>query len=304
MEKWCLQASSFIFYQILVKLAGNQDRHKISDEFKFRPDRISHFGVTCPWERIKFSIDLLWNLQVQLTFQTLEFFVTLFSRTVRPRRLKLGTYMDSGQMYRVYRNQGAAAYSSLYFFIFLSLQFSTLKFFVRLFSGTVRPRRLKLGTHVDSGQMYLVYRNQAAASYSSLYFCIFLSLQFSNIKIFRHFSQELWGLEDWNLVHTWTVGRCFVFTGIRLLLVIRPFISSFFFLSNFQTLKIFVTLFSGTVRPRRLKLGTHVDSGQMYRVYRNQAAAAYLFLYFFIFFSLIFSNIKIFGQTLLTNCEA
>ena len=77
------------------------------------------------------------------------------------------------------------------------------------------------------------------------------------------------------MVHTWTVGRCIVYTGIRLLVFIRPFISSFFFLSNFQTLKFFVTLFSGTVRPRRLKLGTHVDSGQMYHVYRNQPAAAY-----------------------------
>ena len=92
-------------------------------------------------------------------------------------------------------------------FFFLS-NFKTLKIFLALFSGTVRPRRLKLGTHVDSGQMYLVYGNQAAA-------------------------------------------------------FIHPFISHFSFLSNFQTLKIFVTLFSGTVRPRRLKLGTHVDSGQM-----------------------------------------
>ena len=99
-------------------------------------------------------------------------------------------------MYHVYRNQAAAAYLSLYFLNFLSLQFSTLKFFATLFSGTVRLRRLKLDTHVDSGQMYRVYRNQAAA-YSSLYFFIF-------------------------------------------------------FLSNFQILKYFVTLLSGTVRPRRL----------------------------------------------------
>ena len=63
----------------------------------------------------------------------------------------------------------------------------------------------------------------------------------------------------------------------------HPFISSFFFLSNFQTLKFFVTLFSGTVRPRRLKLGTHVDSGQTYRVYENQVATAYSSLYFFHF---------------------
>ena len=58
------------------------------------------------------------------------------------------------------------------------------------------------------------------------------------------------------------------------------------------------------MRSRRLKLGTHVDSGQMYRVYRNQAAAAYLSLYFSNFSFLQFSNIKIFRHTLLTNCEA
>ena len=130
MGKWYLQASSYISYRIFVRLAGNQDRHKISDEFEFWPDRISHFGVTCPCGRINFSIDI-WNHQVQLTFQTLELFVTLFLGTVRPRRLKLFTHLGSGQMYLVYWNQ-AAAYSSLYFFIFLSLQFSTLKFFITL----------------------------------------------------------------------------------------------------------------------------------------------------------------------------
>ena len=175
MGKWCLQASSFIFDRIFIKLAGNQDRHKISDEHEFWPDRISHFGVTCPCGRIKFSINILWNLQVQLTFQTLEFFVTLFSGTVKRRRLKLGTHVDSGQMYHVYRNQAAAAYSSLYFFIFLSLQFSTLKFFVTFFFW------------------------------------------------------ELWGLEDWKLVHIWTVGRCIMCTRIRLLLLFIPLFLHFSF---------------------------------------------------------------------------
>ena len=150
-------------------------------------------------------LSLYFFIFLSLQFSTLKFFVTLFSRSLRPRRLKLGTHVGSGQMYHVYQNQAAAAYSSHYFFSFLSLQFSTLKFFVTLFSGT---RRLKIGTHVDSWQMYYVYRNQAAAAYLSLYFFIFLSLQFS-------------------------------------------------------TLKYFITLFSGTVRPRRLKLGIHMDSGQM-----------------------------------------
>ena len=102
----------------------------------------------------------------------------------------------------------------------------------------------------------------------------------------------------------WTVIRCIVYTRIRLLLPICPFISSFFFLSNFQTFKSFVTLFSGTVRTRRLKLGTHMDSVQIYCVYGNQTAAAYLSLYIFSFLSLQFSNIKNFCCTFLRNCEA
>ena len=123
----------------------------------------------------------------------------------------------------------------------------------------------------------------------------FLS-NFQTLKFLSHFSRELWGLEDWNLVQMWIVGWCIVFTGIRLLLLISPIVSSFFFLSNFQTLKFFVTLFSRTVRPRRLKLGTHVDSGQMYHVYQNQAAAAYWSPYFFIFFLSNFQTLKIFAH--------
>ena len=222
-------------------------------------------------------------------FQNLKFLVTLFSGTVRPRRLKLGTLMDSGQMYHVYQNQASTAYLSLYFFIFLSLQFSTLKFFVTLFSGTMRPRRLKIGTLVDSGQMYHVYQIQDAAAYLSLYFFIFLSLQFSNIKIFVTLFSGTMRPRRLKLGTNVDSGLMYRLYRNQASALIRPIISSFFFLSNYQTLKIFVTFFSGTVRSRNLKLGTHVDSGQMYRVYRNQAAA-YLSLYFFIFFSLIFKH--------------
>ena len=48
MGRWCLHASSFIFDRIIIKAAGNQDRHKSSAEFDFRPNRITLFGVTCP----------------------------------------------------------------------------------------------------------------------------------------------------------------------------------------------------------------------------------------------------------------
>ena len=45
MGKWCLHDSSFIFNRIIIKVAGNQDRHKYSDEFDFGPDQTTHSGV-------------------------------------------------------------------------------------------------------------------------------------------------------------------------------------------------------------------------------------------------------------------
>ena len=89
----------------------------------------------------------------------------------------------------------------------------------------------------------------------------------SNENLSSHFSQKLWGLEGWNLVHTWTMGgwvyRVYRIQAAAAYLSLYFFI---FFLSNFQTLNIFITLFSGTVRPRRFKLGAHLDDGWMYRV--------------------------------------
>ena len=52
-----------------------------------------------------------------------------------------------------------------------------------------------------------------------------------------------------------------VYSGIRLLLLIHPFISSELFLSNFQTVKMFVAFFSETVRPIKLTLDAHVGNG-------------------------------------------
>ena len=72
MGKWFLHARSFIFDRIGIKVADNQDRHKSSvefdfwlnqtlyilarsadmhnilDEFEFRPDRTTDYGVSCP----------------------------------------------------------------------------------------------------------------------------------------------------------------------------------------------------------------------------------------------------------------
>ena len=45
MEKWCRHASLFIFDRIIIKVAGNQDRHKSSVEFDCWPNQTTHFGV-------------------------------------------------------------------------------------------------------------------------------------------------------------------------------------------------------------------------------------------------------------------
>ena len=103
----------------------------------------------------------------------------------------------------------------------------------------------------------------------------FLSLQFSNIKIFRHIflrNCEAQKTETW-----YTRGQMYrVYRNQAVF--IRPFVSSFFFVSNFQT------SVSGTVRSRTLKLCTHINCGQIYRVYRDQAAAAYSSFYLSFFF--------------------
>ena len=139
-------------------------------------------------------------------------------------------------MYRVYQTQAAAAYSSLYFFSFLSLQFSNIKIFVALFSGTMRPIKLKLDTHVDIGWMYHVYRSQAAASYLSLISLFFFLSNVQKLKIFSsHFSQELWGLESLKLgtLVDWVDVSCIPESGCCHLFVLYFFIFLSFQLSNF-----------------------------------------------------------------------
>ena len=52
MGKWCLHASSFIFDLILFILAGNEDIHKISDKFEFRPDQTTVLASSFIFDRI------------------------------------------------------------------------------------------------------------------------------------------------------------------------------------------------------------------------------------------------------------
>ena len=51
---------------MLFILAGNEDIHKISDEFEFRPDRTTDYGVSCPWASKKIPIDLWWENDISM----------------------------------------------------------------------------------------------------------------------------------------------------------------------------------------------------------------------------------------------
>ena len=64
--KRCLHLFSVVFNPILFVLADNEDRHKISDEFKFRPDRTTDYRVSCPWASKKFPIHLQWENAVSM----------------------------------------------------------------------------------------------------------------------------------------------------------------------------------------------------------------------------------------------
>ena len=63
MEKCCLHGSSFIFYRIKIKVTGNHDRHKSSDEFDFGHVRLLTLELLA-LERQKFDtfeLEYLWG---------------------------------------------------------------------------------------------------------------------------------------------------------------------------------------------------------------------------------------------------
>ena len=128
----------------------------------FRKEKRISGELPCPATGLISSFFFLSN------FQMFKFFITFFSGTVRPRRLKLGTHMDRGQMYRVYW-----LLLLILSFLFLSFQFSNIKIFLPLFSGTLK--------------LVLTYPQHSSGDIGPMVlWFIFLSLQFSNIKIFRH----------------------------------------------------------------------------------------------------------------------
>ena len=121
-------------------------------------------------------------------FHTLNLFITLFSRTVRPRRLKLGTHLDMWADVLCIPESGCCCLLVPLFLYFLSLQFSNIENFRTLLSGTVRPRKVE--TWYTGGQWVDVWHIPESGCC-----CLFVSLFFvSNMQILKfssHFSQEL-----------------------------------------------------------------------------------------------------------------
>ena len=84
-------------------------------------------------------------------------------------------------LFYVKENQFSPTYSSLNFFIFLSLQFSNIKKNnIFLFSGTESHTKLKFGLHMNSRLMYCILESGC--------WCLFipLFLQFCFSQIPKH----------------------------------------------------------------------------------------------------------------------
>ena len=133
--------------------------------------------------------------------------------------------------YEVYRGYIVFAFSVI-MFVCLSVCLFVCKlfFFVKDFSATTWVRILKFGTRLDSDELYCVTKEQPHIAYQSLYLFIFLSLQWKNFS--SKISQQLLGLGFWNLVQSLIVMSCIVLQKNSHILLISPFICSFFFLSN------------------------------------------------------------------------
>ena len=181
-------------------------------------------------------------------------------------------------------NKTAAIYFA--FFFLFSISHSSVihrEICVKDFAGTIAHRILNLVQMLWIMCCFMWKRTRLLL----LILPLISSFSFlSNFQISNNFidllSQGLRVLQSWNLVHTWTVGWCIMYTWIRLLVFIYSFFFSNFFLSNSKTLN-FLSHFS--VRPTKLKLDIHMGNGLIYCLHQIQAARIYLFL-FLLFFCL------------------
>ena len=54
LKNLCNHVISVDIDPIFFKIAGNKDMHNIMNEFEFRPDRTTDYGVSCPWASKKY----------------------------------------------------------------------------------------------------------------------------------------------------------------------------------------------------------------------------------------------------------
>ena len=100
----------------------------------------------------------------------------------------------------------------------------TLKICVRVFSGTLEARMLKLGIHIDNELLYCGIENRTPCSYSSLYLSIFLSFM---AKFVSQFSPEMCKLESSNMVYICRMSDCIVGLRLRVMALIFLYLSIF-----------------------------------------------------------------------------
>ena len=65
---WLAVLFSVAIDPIHFKFIGNNDMHIILNEFEFRPDRTTNYGVTCPWTSKKYPHRLIMGKMVSPLF--------------------------------------------------------------------------------------------------------------------------------------------------------------------------------------------------------------------------------------------
>ena len=160
-----------------------------------------------------------------------EICVKDFWGTTVPRILKFGTNVGYDLLYCVKENQHAAAYHSLYLSIFLSFQ---ANFLLQIPQFLWEPE-FNFCIHIESGQVYCGTENKTAETYFAFFFLF--SIPHSNVihrEVVSNISQKLLHLGFCDLVQMLWIICCIMGKRSRLIVLILPLISSFFFLSNFQ----------------------------------------------------------------------
>ena len=111
-------------------------------------------------------------------------------------------------------------------FFFLSPNYKlTLKFHVRVFSGTFKARMLKLCIHMDNEMLYYGIENLTPCYCFSLYLSIFLSFMANFVSLF---SPELCTLESSNMVYLiCRMSDCIVGSRLRVMALFFLFLSIF-----------------------------------------------------------------------------